>query len=193
MKNFLKVFILAAGLVLCFNANSFANFSLGGWVGYASTEIDVVGHDESFECTGPQFGLKAHYNIAISETFDLGIGAYFRYSKYSGSIDMYDPWMGPMSFDVDFTRQSIGADINLIYQVAEGFYPYARFAYSFSDKFDMGDESESGSGWGIGAGVEYDLNPTIILFGEIMYESSSLDGLDATSIAFNIGAKFNLF
>ena len=188
MKNFLKVTILAAGLVLCLNASSFAQVDLAVYGGYAfsgTAEVSEPGSgSEDFDYSAPQFGVKGHYNLELSPTFGLGLGVFYQYAK----IDFDD--------DLGFTpkRNTFGVDVALIFSATPEVFPYVRGYYSFVDKIKAEGESISGHGFGIGAGLEYAIMPNLRIFGELMYEGPSWDKdgfeIDASQGGFNIGLKF---
>jgi hypothetical protein len=183
MKNFVKL-IVVAGLVLCFNINSFANIDVAAWGGYVfSGESKVFGN--TFDFTGQQFGIKAHYNISLTDSFVLGLGGYYQYGKYT--------WDLPT--DPKFKRKAAGIDVALIFSATPEIFLYLRANYSIYDKFvDIGYDDWDGHGFGVGGGVEYSIIPNLRLFGELMYEMPTYDfngfDYDKTALAFNIGVKY---
>ena len=174
MKHILKIFILLIGFVLYFNANSFANIDIGNYGGYV-----ISGDDGYDDFTGTQFGTKAHYNIQLSSSIDLGLGAFFQYSSYE-----FDDGYGKL------LRGALGVDVNLIFSTSaeSDFYPYVRGTYSFSDTL-----WSNFSGWGIGGGIEYAISPNLSLFTEFMYEKGNNEywwgDIDVTAMAINVGVK----
>ena len=188
MKNFLKVTILAAGLVLCLNASSFAQVDLAVYGGYVfSGTVDAGGGDE-VDYSATQFGVKGHYNIEMSPTVGLGLGAFYQYAK----VDP-DDWPG----GAKPKRTTVGLDLALIFATSSEVFPYAR-VYCAYDKVKMWGMSATGFGFGAGAGIEYAIMPNLRIFGELMYEHPSwekdIDGdtfdASASQIGFNIGLKF---
>ena len=186
MKNFLKVFILAAGLVLFLNVNSFANVDIAAYGGYTfsgSTKIDGnKTYDGDFK--GPQFGLKAHYNLSLSDSIGLGLGGFYQYSKYK----YYD--FG----NEKVTRNAAGVDVALFFMVSPEISPYIRVNYSFYDKIDWLFADMSGHGFGAGVGLEYAFDPSIRIFAELMYEGPtytkySVD-VDLSATVVNVGLKY---
>ena len=188
MKSFIKL-IIATGLVLFFNVNSFASVDLAAYGGYMfSGDAEVAG--ESADISGPQFGVKGHYNIELSPSVGLGLGAYYQYTKIKVDVDYGET--------PKISRNAAGVDINLIFSMptAPDIFPYLRANYSFYDKLS-GDtpfgETVSGHGFGIGAGLEFAITPVVRIFGEFMYEMPSYKKygytLDVSAAAFNIGLK----
>ena len=186
MKKFLKIFIAAAGLVLFFNANSFAKTDLAVWGGYIfAGNIKFYDVDEDF--TGTQCGFKGHYYLELSQSVSLGLGPFFQKAMIkSENISGFNP-----------TRDSMGADVNLLFSIAStpGFSPYVRAAYSFYDKFKYEGISENIPGYslGIGGGAEFAISPTIRLFWEFMCETPNLkksEDTDVVNTVFNMGFKF---
>ena len=174
MKNILKVFIIAAGLVLCFNAKSFAIVDVAAWGGYIFN-----GDAAGFDFDGGQYGLKAHYNTSFVALFDLGLGAYYQYSKLK-----YDSFG-----NYKFSRKSAGLDVNLIFSIVPIVHPYARCTWAFMDKIE--DDNKKFKAYGAGIGAELSIFPFIRLFGEYMYESSKHD-VKLTSNAVNFGLKVDI-
>ena len=176
MKNILKVFIIAAGFVLFFNANSFALVDVAAWGGFVYNSND----DDGFK--GPQIGLKAHYNTSLVTLVDWGIGLYYQQSKF-----FYDD----NSID-DLTRTSAGLDANLILSLPI-IHPYLRGTWAFWDKVstDYWSDKEKFKAFGLGGGVELTVFPFVRLFSEYMYEKSKHDDLKFTSKAINLGLKLD--
>ena len=185
MKKFLKIFIAAAGLVLCFNANSLAKTDLAVWGGYifaGNTEYSDINED----FTGTQCGFKAHYYIELSQSVGLGLGpcvqnAMFRSIEIGG---------------FNAVRNSVGVDFNFLFSIPStpGFSPYVRAVYFFHDKLDFGYMSGKGYGIGIGCGAEFAITKTIRLFWEFMQEPPNWKGSGSSTeiinAAFNMGIKF---
>ena len=199
MKYVLKIFILVAGFVIYLNANSFASVDAavyGGYVfdgmfGQSSGSLNM-----GIDLTGPQFGLKGHYNLQLTPTLDLGIGAFFQYASYT--VDYSSAGAGAPG-DMDGKRMAAGLDLNFIFAATSEVYPYIRVTYSLYDnlKFDDVDVDVSGDfkGFGFGTGVEYAINPNIRVFGEFMYERPSfeeIEGFDLyiTAMSVNAGLKY---
>jgi len=168
MKNFFKVFILIAGFVLYFNANSFATVSVAAYGGYSfgRLEFNSLPDEEDLKnivfIKGPQFGLKSHYNIELTPSIDLGLGAFFQYTRFK----YYD-------YDGKALRTAAGLDVNFVFSTPSDFYPYVVVNYSLYDKLDlrdMGDEKISGHGVGIGCGLEYGISSNVRLSAEMMHE-----------------------
>ena len=175
MKNILKVFIITAGLVLCFNAKSFALVDVAAWGGYVFNG-DVAGLDFN----GGQYGLKAHYNTSFVALFDIGFGAYYQYSKLKFDFSGADK----------FTRKSAGLDVNLILSMIPIVHPYARCTWAFMDKIE--DDNKKFKAYGAGIGAEIKFLPFICLFGEYMYEKSKHDDAKFTLNAVNFGLKADI-
>ena len=205
MKNFLKMFILAAGLVLCLNASSFASIDLAVWNGNAfdgNVRVKLhhappgAGHDtEKADYTATQIGFKAHYNLELSPAIDLGLGVFYQYARIPHATM-------PIGYDDPFTRNSLGVDVAFIFSIASmpQLFPYVRVCYSFLDflKFDK-DYDASGDGVGIGAGLELGITQNARIFFELMYEKGWLEKkdipgydkieLNANQTDLNIGLK----
>ena len=183
MKNFLKVFILAAGLVLFLNVNSFANVDIAAYGGYIfSGNAKVTGYlNEDF--TGGQFGVKAHYNLELSDTIGLGLGGFFQYANIS-----------PDEGDFTIKRNALGIDIALLFMVSPEISPYIRANYSLSDKVKLEGWTVSGHGFGIGGGLEFAINQNVRIFVEMMYEGPSYKDsgvtMDVSMAEVNAGLKF---
>jgi len=169
VRNLLKVFVLVGLFVLCFNVNGFASehkVGLSAFLGYgftgtaeATVSAGWLSGSASTDISGLQFGAKGHYFLTFNPSFIIGLGGFF----YQSKID----WDGGSNS----TRKALGADIALLFAAPSmpDIHPYVRATYSFSDKLD----GESGSGFGIGGGVQYDVAPKVRLFGEVMYDSAS--------------------
>jgi len=189
MKNFFKVFIVTAGLLLCFNVSSFASVDVAVWGGYAFTgSADIKGSGD-FDYSATQFGVKGHFNIELSPSVNLGLGAFFQYAKISP-----DDWGGLSKPK----RNAIGLDVAFIFSTSTpALFPYVR-AYCSYDKVKILGESISGYGLGIGGGLEFAVAQNVRLFGELMYEAPSYEKtvsgykleVDAAQGAINVGAKF---
>ena len=175
MKNIIKVMILAGGLILFANTNSYALFDVSAYGGLTfSGEVDP---DTDFKAI--QYGLKAHYNNSILPLLELGLGAYYQQSKIKYA-DSY-------SFDADATKQSLGLDVNLIVSLPV-IHPYGRFTYSIWDKCE--DTTENFKAWGAGLGLELTIIPFFRVFAEYMYDSADYDA-KMTSSSANLGIKFD--
>ena len=198
MKNFLKVTILAAGLVICLNASSFAQVDVavyGGYVFSGTVEVTEEGlpsYDVDFSAT--QFGIKGHYNIEMSPAVTLGLGVFYQSEK----VDP-DDWGGGSKPK----RTSLGADVAFLFSMdSAAVFPYVRL-YCAYDKLKIWGESAPGVGFGIGGGLEYAINTNIRLFGELMYEAAAWEKdidwgygyeenlkANASQIGLNVGLKF---
>ena len=215
MKHALKIFILLIGFVLYFNANSFANIDIAAYGGYVLSG-DFSGEDISI---GGHFGAKAHYNILLSSSMDLGLGAYFQYSIHDNKSQPRSDAENLWSNVGVWYRKAFGLDVNLIFKEFSmpDVYPYVRGTYSFFDKIEGNYETfvMSGKGWGIGGGIEYSISTNVGLFAELMYEKSSYDvdgdnkyfyyysypysfitipaTIDITEITVNVGIKYLIF
>ena len=193
MKNFFKVLVLAVGLVLCFNMNSFANISFSVWCGgniaslYKSSEQygyfpfksqlifynsffdDDDEEDGLFDFEAAQVGLKGHYNLLLSSSFNLALGGFFQFYA-----------------DGHGKRTAAGADAALSIVRWSG-HPYIRATYSFYDRY----RSTKGNGFGIGGGIEYPAFSIMKVFAELMYENASYkksySSYDIKLLTFNAG------
>ena len=180
MKKILKVFIIAAGFVLCFNVKSFAIVDVAAWGGYIF-HGDIYNSELSYDnakFTGGQYGLKAHYNTSPFSLLDFGIGVYGQYSKIN-----FDKLEG------DTSKKSAGLDANLILTTPV-LQPYLRGTWAFWDR--MSSETKKFKAWGLGIGVEVFILPTIKLFGECMYDDTKHGERDKDEIflfAVNFGLK----
>ena len=176
MKNFLKVFIIAAGFVLCFNVNSFAIWDAAAWGGYIYSGNTDPG---DYDFDGGQYGFKGHYNsTVIPSLLDFGIGLYYQKSKLK-----FD------DTDDKITRTSVGLDANLIVELPViPFHPYARGTWAFMDRID--GKSKNFKAYGVGLGLEFTFFPFIRVFGEYMYEKSNHEA-DFISKAVNFGLKLD--
>lgn len=218
MKKLFKMFILATGLVLCFNAKSFADVDLSIWGGYGFAGTVSLAHDD-LDLTGKQLGIKGHYSFTFFETFELGLGLFFQYSKINAdTVVTRDPSFGGVYEDTfirNSTRMNYGLDVTFFWVLPTmPISPYVRAIYSFKDHVTINKEmfggnisgSDSnkidGSGFGIGAGIEYELSQSIRLFGEFMYEFSKFSfpvvaGFDENFkiniFSVNIGLTFLIF
>ena len=179
MKNFLKVFILSAGLILCFNAKSFAeDIDVAVYGGYVfSGDFGLA------DWTGFQGGLKGHYNIPLG-TINLGLGLYFQYQKIDYELDFF----GLGKLEDSLGRTSVGLDVNILVPM-EAFNPYVRLTWAFYDDFD-GETENNFKQYGIGIGAEIPVS-TVKLFGEFMYENTTADD-DFSGLGVNVGVKFDL-
>ena len=173
MKNILKVFIITAGFVLCFNAKSFAVLDIAAYGGFIFNG-DVEGHDFK----GGQYGFKGHYNTSfIPQLIDIGVGAYWQHSKVK--VDKAS----------NFTRKTSGLDMNFILATPI-IHPYARFTWAFMDRIESARKSFKT--FGAGVGVEFTFAPFIRLFGEYMYDTANHKYGDISSNAVNFGVKVGL-
>ena len=163
MKNFLKVFILAAGLVLCFNAKSFALVDVAAYGGYVFNG-ETGKSPIKLDWTGPQCGLKAHYNTSLVPLVELGVGAYCQYLKMKYDDLKFGGTTYPMP---SIPRTSFGLDVNVIFSTLV-INPYIRLTYALYDKFDydrVGDYgTENFKQYGVGIGAEFPV-AIIKLFG----------------------------
>jgi len=185
----LLVSVAAAGILLCFNVNSFANYvDLGvhggyAFLGNAESELKLpyggtFKGDEDYSAL--QFGLRGHYNMDLNKQVVLGLGAFWQYSK--------------LDFDHgnNIKRNSFGLDAAFILSLpqARELFPYGRAFVSY-DKYKGG---VSGFGLGLGGGLEFAVAKSIRLFGELALEYSSVEDkpLEVTfyQVALNVGAKF---
>ena len=177
MKNILKVFIIAAGLVICFNAKSFAIVDVAAYGGYIFNG-DAGG--KNFD--GAQYGLKAHYNTSLFSLVafgvDLGVGGYYQYSKVK-----FDAWGGNK-----ISRTTAGLDVNVILTLPI-VHPYVRGVWAFMDKFD--GDNKGFKTYGAGIGVELTIFPLVRLFGEYMYDTVKHKVADISSNAVNVGLKID--
>lgn len=180
MKNFFKVSIIALGFVFFVTTNSFALVDAAVWGGYVfKGELENNNDDPK----GGEYGIKAHYNTSLFPMIELGIGAYYQYSKLK--IDI-------LSSDEDIKRQTMGLDANLILGLPV-IHPYIRGTYSFWDKMKVASESdtEKFKGYGIGGGVELTVAPFIRIFGEYMYDYTEHDTYIKSHSA-NLGLKLDI-
>ena len=217
MKHTLKIFILFIGFVLYFNVNSFANIDIAIYGGYLLSEDLAAGElsvRDKEEYPNGQLGAKAHYNIQLSPSMDLGLGAFLQ--ACLRNTYYYDG--NNSRLEVDTARLSFGLDVNLIFSVPSmpAVYPYVRGTYPFFNEIYVygggGDrQNVNGKGWGIGGGIEYSISPNVGLFAELMYEKSSYDceytywdnyyydyklastTIDLTEISVNVGIKYLIF
>ena len=183
MKNFLKVFIVTAGLILYFNVSSFAIADVAGWVG-AFKGDGANGYDTQ----GAHFGFKAHYNLSLTPLFDLGVGGYFQHLRLT-----YSDLKVPLD---DLKRDSAGLDLNLIALPSPVIHPYLRGTWAFWDKIEAvryPHESRKSKfkPFGLGLGVEFAFFPFIRLFGEYMFDKTKYDDVKFTSNLFNLGLKLD--
>ena len=186
MKNFFKVFIVTAGLVLCFNVKSFAATDLAVWGGYAFAG-NVKFYDLNEDFTATQFGFKCHYYLDLFQSVRFGLGPFCQYAiMKSEETGGFNP-----------LRNSIGLDANFLFPRSStpGFLPYVRITYSFYDKlkYDGATKSVSGFGIGIGGGAEFAITKTLRLFWEFMYDTphcKKSENVDVVNAAFNMGIKF---
>ena len=150
MKKFiytLRGTLCIAIMVLCFNTKGYAqaynniNFSL--WGGMS------LGEDDGYI----PIGVKGHYNIALGQSLELGLGVFFYY-----------PLVG-------INRTAAGLNVALIYRMSR-FSPYLRATYALYD--DLSSEydkvDKKGNGLGIGLGAEFAVTNSIRLFAEFMYD-----------------------
>lgn len=180
MKNFFKLSIIALGFVFFVTTNSFALVDASVWGGYVfKGKIE----DNNDDAKGGEYGIKAHYNTSLFPLIELGVGAYYQYSKLKVDI---------LSSDEDIKRQTMGLDANLILGLPI-IHPYVRGTYSFWDKLKVASASdtEKFKGYGIGAGVEFTVAPFIRIFGEYMYDYTSHDAYIKSHSA-NLGLKLDI-
>jgi len=180
VKNFFKVSIIALGFVFFVTTNSFALVDAAVWGGYVfKGELE----DNNDDPKGGVYGIKGHYNTSLIPLLELGVGAYYQYSKLK--IDITNS-------DEDITRQTMGLDANLILGLPI-IHPYVRGTYSFYDKMEVADysDTEKFKGYGLGAGVEFTVFPFLRIFGEYMYDYTEHDSyIKAQSI--NLGLKVDI-
>ncbi len=179
MKKLLAVLVLSASFLVFVQVQSFAIADVSAYGG-----IMFKGDVENDSDADPKdwhYGLKGHYNTSLIPLIELGVGAYYQYSKIT-----FDVTGG----DEDYTRQSLGFDVNLILGLPV-VHPYARLTYSIWDKFD--DDKVNFKGYGAGAGLEITFFPFLRAFGEYMYDYSDHGtDLELKSHSVNIGVKFDL-
>jgi len=177
VKNWLKVSIISMGLVFFVTTNSFALVDAAVWGGYVfKSEFE----DSNDDPKGGQYGIKAHYNTSLIPLLELGVGAYYQYSKLK--MDILDE-------SEDIKRESLGLDANLILGIPI-IHPYVRGTYSFWDKLKVGSDSETEKfkGYGAGLGVELTVFPFLRIFGEYMYDFADHD-VYIKSHSANLGLK----
>ena len=181
VKNFIKASIMALGLVFAVNTNSFALVDAAVWGGYvfSGEQEDNSGADPK----GGEYGIKGHYNTSVLPLLELGIGAYYQYSKIKFDI---------LDSDEDMTRKTIGFDANLILSLPI-LHPYIRGTYSIWDDISYSgyNDTEKFKGYGIGAGLEFTVAPFIRIFGEYMYDYTEHDAYFKSHAA-NIGLKIDI-
>jgi len=192
----LLVSVAAAGILLCFNVNSFANYVdlgvQGGYAFYGNGELKITipyygsaKGDEDY--SGPQFGLRGHYNMDLNQSLVLGLGGFYQYSK--------------IKFDKagSMKRNSFGVDVAFIFSLQQmrELFPYGRVFLSYDSVKDSG-ESLTGAGLGLAGGLEFAVAKSVRLFGELALEGSSTEWekygakieLSLVQLALNVGAKF---
>ena len=175
MKNILKVFIITAGLVLCFNAKSFALVDVAVWTGIVGGHTDPGPGNGNY--LGLLAGIKGHYNMEITPLFELGVGLFSQASN--GRYDLIHK--------EKVRRKKAGFDTNIILTLPL-IHPYLRGTWAFYDKLE-GSVTRFKTA-GIGGGIELGI-PFISLFGEYMYEKSKHKHMDITAKSFNIGLKLS--
>lgn len=177
MKNIFKVFIITAGLVLLFNANSYALVDGSVWGGYIfKGEAEAM---PSADPTGGEYGVKAHYNTSLIPLIEIGLGGYYQYSRLK--YDLLD--------NETFTRKTAGLDVNLILSLPV-IHPYLRGTYAIWDKFDQ--DKENFKAYGAGAGLEITVFPLIRVFGEYMFENTEHFDSYLKTNAVNLGIKVDI-
>ncbi len=182
MKNFIRIMIFAAGLVIAVQSSSFAIADVSVYGGYSfSGTIDVNGATDDF--TGVLYGAKAHYNTSLVPLFGIAVGAYYQISKLT--LDTF-------SMDFDCTRTSTGLDVNLLFTPIPLVSPYARLTLAVVDEVEVSGETDTEyfKAWGAGIGAEFTIFPFIRIFGEYMYESTDHDTTYASSSGI-LGLKFD--
>lgn len=185
MKNFLKVFILAAGLVLYFNVSSFAIVDVAGWAGLFQGDANPV------STQGGQLGVKAHYNTPLTPLFNLGVGGYYQrlfltYEDLGLNCD-------------DIIRSSAGLDVNLILSVTPSINPYFRGTWAFWDKMETDPldhvpkvtHTNKFKAFGLGIGIEFTVTSFLKIFGEYMFDKTKHYDEKFTSNLFNVGLKLD--
>ena len=191
MKKLLKILVLAAGLVLCLNANSFANISFSAWGGWSSVGYDGPANpnpDSKFGMNDWQYGISTHYNLS-SGPIGLALGGYFQYTRVNFK-ELVSP---EQEVKHNSSRMSAGADAALYLLIWSWVDPYVRGTYAFYDKYDR----MSGTGFGIGGGFEFNFTPSVKLFAELMYESATYSEksnkeveYDLSQMAINLGFTY---
>jgi len=180
VKNFLKIFVVAASFVLLFNTSSFAIVDLavwGGWVHGGKMDYDILAASikgEKFK--GPQIGIKGHVNTSIVPFIELGVGLFSQSSDLK--VDLTKP-------DEKIKRNTSGFDVNFILDFP-GIKPYVRGTWAFHDKIDT--IQTRWKTFGVGGGVELSLF-FIKLYGEYMYDTSKHKLGDVSAKTFNMGVK----
>ncbi len=179
VKNFLKVSIISLGFVVFATTSSFALVDGAVWGGYVF-KGELEGNNK--DATGGNYGIKGHYNTSLFPLLELGVGAYYQYSKLTVDLGSNE----------DIKRSSIGLDANLILGTPI-VHPYLRGTYSFVDKVDVAGESDTVKfkGYGYGAGLELTVAPFLRIFGEYMYDYSDHDSyLKSQSV--KLGLKMDI-
>ena len=179
VKNFIKILLIAGGVIFFVNTNSYAIVDISAYGGY--TFSGTVDGGDDFKAV--QYGAKAHYNTSIIPLLEMGLGLYYQQSKIK--------YENSFSFDVDATRQSIGLDLNLILALPI-IHPYGRFTYAFWDMIeaDSHEDKENFKAWGAGLGVEFTVIPFFRIFGEYMYDVTDHSGKSKSNMV-NLGVKFD--
>ena len=186
MKNLLKMFVLTAGLLLCFNVNSYAGGSISGWIGIGAGNLEFADYsDFDFGFNTDQYGIRLHYNFIIFSPIGLSLGGFYSHTNLRFNHFQIDD-----EEDFKTKRHATGADLALFLTPWSKFYPYVKGTYAFYDTISYW--KIKGSGIGIGGGFEYLLSPHMKLYAELMLEdasyTNSLHNLDM--FIFNFGVTF---
>jgi len=179
VKKIFTVLVISAGLFMFLPSQSFALVDASAYGGYMFNG-KVEGNSDA-DPKGYNYGLKAHYNTSLFPMLELGIGAYYQNTKFKLDIASLD--------DDTFLRKSAGLDMNLIVNLPI-IHPYGRFMYSFWD--DLEGEVERFNAYGLGAGVELTVFPFIRIFGEYMYEKTTVEDIDYKNNSVNLGIKVDI-
>ena len=142
-------------------------------------------------------GLTLSYSSIAPQAGDninnLAIGGRFQYNfldqlRLNGGVTI-----GLKNSD-DYSYWNFGADANYLFPVGSvTLYPLAGLWFS-SVKWDggaWGDWDESGVGLTIGGGIDFPLNDTFTLNGEIKYNTLGVSGCDGM-FSIGVGLIYNL-
>jgi len=192
VKNFIKVSMLAAGIIFFVNTNSYALVDASVYGGYAFTgkmDLETPGENNP-KVKGYDIGAKGHVNFSILPLLELGIGGYYQNDMLSFDYSGYT-WKPVIN--------SIGFDGNIILALPI-IHPYIRVKYSILDHvslpspaagFDASSETKYFQGYGAGAGVELTFIPFFRIFGEYVYDYSKFADTKITRQKVNVGLKFD--